>query len=59
MLVLDGDSYTEVVFAVFIRYRYILYVVDILHVDQGSENRVYLLVLDVCTCLLLHGKLWK
>lgn len=39
-----------------LRYRYLLYAVDVLHVDQGCKNWFSVLVVCVCTGLLLHGE---
>lgn len=39
------------------RHRHLLHAADLLHVDQGCEDRLHLLVLCLCPGLLLHGEL--
>lgn len=41
---------------VLLRYCHLLHAADLLHVDQGCQNRVSVLVVHVCTGLLLYGE---
>ncbi len=42
--------------AIPLRYCHLLYAVDLLHVDQGCQNGVSVLVVHMRTGLLLHGE---
>lgn len=42
--------------ALLFRYCHFLHAVDLLHVDQGCQNRLSVLVLHVRSGLLLHGE---
>lgn len=39
-----------------LRNRHFLHAVDVLPVDQSSENRLHLLVVHVCAGIFLHGE---
>lgn len=43
-------------YAILLRYCHLLHAVDLLHVDQGCQNGVGVLVVHLRTGLLLHGE---